>query len=102
MQTESDTEVLPLSEVGGALSDGLAWLIGMWRERTPPDRARRRLAELQAAHRELDIDLVWEREDYSDSVHYDLLIRASEQGTVSLSFCPDEAVPWPLRNAFRA
>ena len=27
MQTESGTEVLPLSEIAGALSDGLAWLV---------------------------------------------------------------------------
>src|SRR5690242_10660294 len=97
-----EEQPIPMHELEHTLQDGLAWLIDQWRNQTHPDVAHRNLADLQAANRAIDIDLVWEEEDYSGAVHYDLLIRAGEQGTVSLSFCPDRAVPWPLRNAFRA
>jgi len=92
----------PKPELDAALGDGLAWLLDRWRSQMPPEEARRCLVGLQAAHPWLDIDLVWEREDCSGTVHYDLLIRPGGEGTVSLSFCPDRAIPWPLRNAFRA
>lgn len=85
-----------------ALAGGLNWLQERCRENTRPEEARRLLRDFQARHPELDIDLVWEEEDYSGAVHYDLLIRPDAQGTISLSYCPDRAVPWPLRNAFRA
>lgn len=87
--------------VDRALSDGLAWLMEQCRTGLHPDQARRRLSELQKAHPAIDIDLVWEQEDYSEAVHYDLLMRANDEGTISLSFSPDRAVPWPLRNAYR-
>jgi putative peptide maturation system protein len=45
--------------------------------------------------------LLWEREAYDGSFHYDLLLRACPGGTVSLSFCPDRTLPWPLRGVHR-
>jgi putative peptide maturation system protein len=48
------------------------------------------------------MDLLWEQETYDQSVHYDLLIREPDgDGTVSLSFCPDKALPWPMRGVHR-
>ena len=47
------------------------------------------------------IDLLAEVEAYDQSVHYDMLLRRAGEGTVSLSYCPERAVPWPLRGVHR-
>src|SRR5262249_25679437 len=35
------------------------------------------------------------------SVHYDTLLHLAGEGTVSLSFCPEQTLPWPLRGVHR-
>jgi putative peptide maturation system protein len=47
------------------------------------------------------MDLLWEEEACDRSVHYDALLHEAGQGTVSLSFCPERALPWPLRGVQR-
>jgi putative peptide maturation system protein len=81
------------------LGDTLAYLMALWRDAAAPAEALDRLHRLQEQHRHMTIDLVWERESYEQTMHYDVLLRPSDAGTISLSFCPDRAVPWPLRHA---
>ncbi|MEV4383921.1 TIGR04500 family putative peptide maturation system protein [Streptosporangium sp. NPDC049644] len=67
-----------------------------------PERAREALDELRERYPEVVFRLLWQREEYDGSLHYDLLIRQPEHGTTSLSWCPDRALPWPLRGVHRA
>jgi putative peptide maturation system protein len=62
-----------------------------------PEQACERLDELRARHPQANIELVWEEQQFDHSLHYDALIRGPEAMTVSLSVCPDRALPWPLR-----
>jgi putative peptide maturation system protein len=66
-----------------------------------PSQALERVRELQTAYPVLDIDVLWEEEAYDASVHYDLLLNRAGEGTVSLSYSADRAVPWPMRGVHR-
>ena len=77
-------------------------LVDLHARRLGPEAALVRLAALRGSVDGVLLDLVWEREDYAETWHYDALIEAPGVGTVSLSVAPDTAVPWPLRNAVRA
>jgi putative peptide maturation system protein len=88
----------PLS---GVLNDALDYLQALIRERTPPEEALARLRGLKPKHPHVETELVWEEQDYDGSLHYDLLLRREAEGTVSLSFCPERALPWPLRGVHR-
>lgn len=82
--------------------DGLQFLITLSRDHCQPDEALSRLSYLRTSHASVVIDLLWERETYDESVHYDLLLRTADgNGTISLSFCPDKALPWPMRGVHR-
>lgn len=80
-----------------ALIDSLDWLVELAQEGTEPEEALRRLHLLQAEHSDIKMRLLWEEQPYDHSVHYDMLLHPQRQGTVSLSFCPDRGLPWPLR-----
>ncbi|KAA9378334.1 TIGR04500 family putative peptide maturation system protein [Microbispora cellulosiformans] len=82
------------------LPDALETLRGL--DGAEPSEARERLRELRERHPGVRFRLLWQREDYDDSLHYDLLIKRPGEGTVSLSWCPDRALPWPLRGVQRA
>ena len=85
-----------------AASDALQFLIGLSRDGCQPADAVSRLSDLRKRHRSMVMDLLWEVETYDQSVHYDLLLRAPDnKGTASLSFCPDKALPWPMRGVHR-
>jgi putative peptide maturation system protein len=84
-----------------AVVDGLDYLLGLQREGVRPDEAGVRLQAVRGRHPELAIDLLAEEESYDRSVHYDILFRQAGAGTVSLSYCPDRALPWPLRGVHR-
>src|SRR5262245_49738026 len=84
-----------------ALVDSLDYLVTLTREGIRPAEARARLRLLQEQHPETGVDLLWEEEAYDQSVHYDALLRLSGEGTISLSFCPERALPWPLRGVQR-
>ncbi|WP_433247738.1 TIGR04500 family putative peptide maturation system protein [Streptosporangium sp. CA-135522] len=66
-----------------------------------PDRAREALEDLRGRYPDAVLRLLWQREEYDGSLHYDLLIKKPGCGTVSLSWCPDRALPWPLRGVHR-
>lgn len=72
-------------------------------QRLEPAEARKHLATLRDEHPDARLRLVWQREEYDGSLHYDLLVRrGDEPGVVSLAWCPDDALPWPLRGVQRA
>ncbi|HKQ78120.1 MAG TPA: TIGR04500 family putative peptide maturation system protein [Blastocatellia bacterium] len=83
------------------VSDTLDYLMTLIREGVRPQEAKARLSLLQKRHPHTGMNLLWEEEAYDGSVHYDALLRLSEGATVSLSFCPERAMPWPLRGAHR-
>jgi len=68
----------------------------------PPAQAHRRLSEVGERHAPARLDLVWDSGsgDGFDR-HYDALLRLARGGTLSLSYCRDHALPWPLRGAHR-
>jgi len=82
------------------VDDAIALLTTLRGEGIPPEEAWERLGELRRRHPEKWINLVWERETYGDKVHYDLLL-GHGPGTLSVSYCPDEDIPWPVRGLQR-
>jgi putative peptide maturation system protein len=70
-------------------------------ERLEPDAAVARLQTLRAAHPDEDLELLWQREPYDGRVHYDALIRDDARGTIQLSWCAPQAVPFLLRGVQR-
>ena len=88
-------------ELMGAVLEASELLRTLAREDTRPDQAQARMRALQATYPTLGIDLLWEEETYDASVHYDALLSRPGEGTVSLSYCADRAVPWPMRGVHR-
>lgn len=106
MSTALPVEEAPLRE-GFAPALSLApavldALVQIQEQGLDPDAAMARLAALRGTQPGALLDLVWEREDYAGTVHYDAIVEVPGVGAVSLSVAPDRAVPWPLRNAVRA
>jgi putative peptide maturation system protein len=84
------------------LADALDYLRDLTVDRAQPPAALRRLEVLRQHHPGTRLRLLWQREEYDRSLHYDLLVRQPDEGTVSLSYCADDALPWPLRSRQRA
>jgi putative peptide maturation system protein len=84
-----------------AVRDTLEYLLGLQQEGVRPPQARASLQPLRGRHPGLQIDLLAEEDDYHQAVHYDALLRREGEGTVSLSWCPERATPWPLRGVHR-
>jgi putative peptide maturation system protein len=84
-----------------ALPDVLDYLYDLQQESVQPRNARARLQHLRALHPDLEIDLLAEEEAFDHSVHYDALLRRAGEGTISVSYCPERAIPWPLRGVHR-
>jgi putative peptide maturation system protein len=84
-----------------SLVEVLDFLQGLQRDGMQPDEARARLQGVRERFPALKIDLLAEVEAYDKSVHYDALIGRAGEGTVSLSYCPERALPWPLRGVHR-
>ncbi|GAA2720190.1 TIGR04500 family putative peptide maturation system protein [Actinocorallia aurantiaca] len=82
--------------------EALGLLVALAAEEAEPPAAEDRLAGMRARFPELRFRLVWQREEYDRTHHYDLLVKGDRPGTVSLSYCPDKALPWPLRGTHRA
>jgi putative peptide maturation system protein len=87
--------------LGQTLGNTLEYLMSLVREGIQPEEARTRLYQLQQQHPDTQMDLLWEEEVYDQSFHYDTLLHLGKEGTVSLSFCPDRALPWPMRGVQR-
>jgi putative peptide maturation system protein len=81
--------------------DALDYLKTLIREGVRPSEALARLQTLRQRHPDTEMELVWEEQAYDASLHYDLLLRRPGEGTVSLSFCPEHVLPWPLRGVHR-
>jgi putative peptide maturation system protein len=79
----------------------LDYLLTLSREAVRPEEARVGLRLLQGRYPNTRMNLVWEEEAYDRSVHYDMLLHLAGEGTVSLSFCPERTLPWPLRGVQR-
>jgi putative peptide maturation system protein len=90
-----------LPQVRRTLSDTLDCLMELAGQNVAPDAARERFRRFQQQHHTTPMDLVWEVERIDGSVHYDALLHLPGEGTVSLSFAPDRALPWPVRGTRR-
>jgi putative peptide maturation system protein len=89
------------TSTGVNLDELLDYLRRLSVDRARPTEALDRMRRLRERHPRTSLELVWEEEAYDASVHYDLLVRADDLGTASLSYCPDRVQPWPLRGAHR-
>lgn len=78
------------------LADALEYLTGLDRDGADPATATERLAGLRRRYPRTRLRLVWQREEYDGTLHYDLLLTDPGRGTTSLAYCPDRALPWPL------
>jgi putative peptide maturation system protein len=83
------------------LNDTLQQLRSIARSRIQPQEAKARFNIIQKQYPETKIDLVWEQETYDRSIHYDALLHLCGEGSISLSFCPEQTLPWPLRGVHR-
>jgi putative peptide maturation system protein len=83
------------------LNDTLQQLKAIAKSRIQPQEAKARFNIIQKQYPETKIDLVWEQETYDRSIHYDALLHLCGEGSISLSFCPEETLPWPLRGVHR-
>jgi putative peptide maturation system protein len=84
-----------------AVVNALDYLMLLSRESIRPEEARARLRLLRQQHPDIGMELLWEEEAYDQSVHYDALLDLDGAGTVSVSFCPDKVLPWPMRGVHR-
>src|SRR3954451_23163513 len=83
------------------LGTSLEFLCALSRDQVRAEDALRRLGRLQKAYAECELDLLWEEDPYSKTIHYDLLLHVEGEGSVSLSVCPQGQTPWPLRGLQR-
>jgi len=66
-------------------------------EHLGPKETQRRLQLIERAN---EVELVWQRELYDDSLHYAAVIDLGED-SLSISYCADTGLPWPLRGVRR-
>ena len=88
-----------LATVFGEVYD---FLLRLHDDQAPPEQARARFRPLRERPGGPAMDLIWEVDSYTHEAHYDVLLHLPGRGTVSLGFCPDRGVPWPLRHAHHA
>lgn len=84
-----------------ALLDVASYLDSVVERRLAPDEASAALAALRQRHPDASIELVWEDQAFDGSYHYDALIRPASGGTLSVSVCADDSLPWTLRGLQR-
>lgn len=83
-----------------SLPDLLALLQEVTRTGAPPCTARQMLRERTPADTPVVPQLLWNRVSFGAGWQYEVLIPIPGEGTAMLTFCPDDGVPWNLRNAF--
>jgi putative peptide maturation system protein len=81
--------------------DALGFLRDLAAREVEPEAAMQELGDVRARHPEAKVDLLWEREPYRGTVHYDLLVSHDGRNAVWLGWCPDRGVPWVLRGVHR-
>jgi len=86
--------------IQAVVGDALALLIRLRAERIPSHAAWDEVVRLRERYPDRFINLIWEQESYVDKLHYDLLVDIGP-GTLSISYCADEEVPWPSRGLQR-
>ncbi len=84
-----------------AVRDTLELLQTLQAEKIQPKEARALVYELRKRYTDLKLDLLSEVEEFDHSLHYDALLREPGFGTVSISYCQEKAVPWPMRGVHR-
>jgi putative peptide maturation system protein len=89
-------------DINQTVIEALHYLRELLREGAQPGEARERLRQLEARHPGTELDLVWAAEAYDGSIHYDVLLHRAGEGTISLSCCAEEDLPWPLRGVHRS
>jgi putative peptide maturation system protein len=82
------------------VGEALALLIRLRSERVPVETAWGEIVCLRDRYPGRFINLVWEQEPYADKIHYDILVEVGA-GTLSVSYCADEDVPWLARGLQR-
>ena len=90
------------ASVNQAVSDTIGQLMALADEQPHPAEALDRVRSLGHRHPDLDFQLLWQREQYDGSVHYDLLLGLDGAGTLALAFSPERSLPWPLRGVQRS
>jgi putative peptide maturation system protein len=83
------------------LADVIDCLDRVTRQQVQPLQACAHLNGVRKRHPEASIELVWEDQTFDGALHYDALIRDGERRAISVSVCPDDALPWPLRGLQR-
>jgi putative peptide maturation system protein len=84
-----------------SLGEVLEYLWSLSRDQVRPEDALRRLRGLRELYAECRVELLWEEDPYSKTIHYDVLLHVEGEGSVSLSLCPQGETPWPLRGVQR-
>jgi putative peptide maturation system protein len=84
-----------------SLGEVLEYLWALSRDKVRPEDALRRLRGLREVYAECGVELLWEEDPYSKTIHYDVLLHVEGEGSVSLSVCPQGETPWPLRGVQR-
>jgi putative peptide maturation system protein len=82
------------------IAEAVELLIRLRAHQVPEDAAWDEVVRLRERHPGRFVNLVWERESYVDKIHYDLLVEVAG-GTLSISYCADEDLPWPARGLQR-
>lgn len=99
MEPTLHTDIEPADPFAAACVDGLRVLREL--DGLEPEQALQRLPTLRHRHPTLQIDLMWDREPYLRTVSYELLLHAGGVDTVTIAYCPDRGVPWPMRGVQR-
>jgi putative peptide maturation system protein len=89
-------EMVRLAQEPAAPREGEARLKQRVQEHTGPQQARE--AEPRTP---VKIDVLWDQESVTGSVHYDPLLRVPGWGSVSIGYSPERGLPWALRGTFR-
>jgi putative peptide maturation system protein len=89
------------SSTTNVLLSAVSFLKDLHDDATQPAEARRRLRQFQSESPDFQLELVSDEEAYEQTFHYDLLVRFSEQESISLSYCHDHGIPWAMRGARR-
>ena len=91
-----------LEQTHSTVLEVLEYLGTLARNQANPEDACEGLEGLRSRHPQSGVELVWEDQAFDRSLHYDALIRTPQALTVSISVCPDRALPWPLRGVQRS
>jgi putative peptide maturation system protein len=88
--------------VNATIADVIDCLDEIATTQMPPTRALAHFHDVRGRHAEASLELVWEDQAFDGSIHYDALIRRLDDNkTISISVCPDDALPWALRGLHR-